>query len=82
MNGCHIVFVSNSEKAIIDQIVSRATSSPVLTIGDTEGYFNSGIGINFIVKDNKIRFEINNSSIMKSGLKVSSELLDLAISVK
>jgi len=82
MNGCHIAFISNSENAKVEDIVSMAMSSPILTIGDTEGYSNRGIGINFVVKENKIRFEINNGSIMKSGLKVSSELLDLAITVK
>ena len=82
IKGCHIVFVSHSENARIEDIVSKAQSSPILTIGDTKGYSSRGIGINFIVKENKIRFEINNGSIMKSGLKVSSELLDLAINVK
>ncbi|MBK9026161.1 MAG: YfiR family protein [Saprospiraceae bacterium] len=38
-------------------------------------------GINFFNQDNKIRFEINLTSVKNNGMKVSSKLLELATKV-
>jgi hypothetical protein len=37
-----------------------------------------GVLINFIIKQNKIRFEINENAVKKSGLQVSYILLNAA----
>jgi hypothetical protein len=48
-------------------------------ISETEGSGTKGSHINFIVKDGKLAFELNQMSINKQGLKVSIELTRLAI---
>jgi hypothetical protein len=76
---CHILFIGASESARLEPILRRAETAPVLTVGDTPGYAARGVGINLVIRDNKIRFEINRGSLEKHGLKASSEILDLAI---
>jgi hypothetical protein len=52
--------------------------SYILTIGDTKGFGESGVMINFLTKENKVRFEINLAAARRAGLKISSKLLSLA----
>jgi len=78
MPECHILFVNESEKSNVNQILLRVREYPVLVIGDTPGFAEKGVGINFFLQNNKLRFEINREALKKSGLVVSSELLNLA----
>lgn len=82
MPKCHILFVGQLENIQLNQILSRVHKSPVLVIGDSPGYAHRGVGINFIIKNNKIRFEINREAIEQTGLRVSSELLNIATIVQ
>ncbi len=82
MSGCHILFVGPSEQYRLGQILDRVKNYPVLVIGDTPGYAKKGVGINFVVRKNKIRFEINREAVEQAGLRVSAELLNLATIVQ
>lgn len=75
---CSILFISKSEALRLNQIISRVKGKPILLIGDTPGYADGGVGINFFSDGKQIRFEINKKVIERSGLRISSELLDLA----
>jgi hypothetical protein len=50
----------------------------VLTVGETEGFTESGGMINFVRQVNRIRFQINEVAAKSAGLKISSKLLSLA----
>ena len=76
---CHILFVSKSERNNLAEIVNKIEGKHILTVGDTRGFAKQGICINFIIVSDKIRFEINRKTTENSGLKVSSQLLKLAI---
>jgi hypothetical protein len=54
----------------------------LLIISESKKLFDSGTGINFLIQENKIKFEINLSSIENAELKISSQLLKLATRVK
>ena len=81
MSACHIVYVSKSEEDNLDEILMMAQNKPILLIGDTAGYAKRGIGINFIILNNRIFFEINREAVERSKVEISSELLNLAIIV-
>ena len=53
-----------------------------LIISEKDGWAEQGIHINFYIRDDKVRFEINVESLKKSGLKAESMLLDYARIVK
>jgi len=52
--------------------------SPILTIGESDGFLESGGIINFLMEDEKVRFEINNTAAKQARLKIRSKLLRLA----
>jgi len=82
LQGCHILFVSFSERFNVEQIVEKTKGFPILAVGDTEGFSERGIDINLLVFENKVKFQINKQCLDAKGFKVSSELLDLATIVR
>jgi hypothetical protein len=75
---CHLLFVCLSQKEQLKEIMDSVKSCPVLTVGDMDDFLESGGMINFIVEENKIRFEINLTAVRRAGLRISSRLLRLA----
>jgi YfiR/HmsC-like len=80
--GCHILFVGFSERFNVEKIVKQTRGFPILTVGDTEGFAERGIGINLLVVENRVKLEINKQCLDAKRFKVSSELLDLATLVQ
>ncbi|MCP4408632.1 MAG: YfiR family protein [Gammaproteobacteria bacterium] len=78
---CQALFISSSEKNHLPAILDKLGSHPILTISDTKGFAGEGSIVNFVTKKNKIRFEINLDASHRAELKVSSQLLELAIIV-
>ncbi|MCP5104453.1 MAG: YfiR family protein [bacterium] len=76
--GTHILFISKSEKKKLKEILAAATQHPVLTIADSDGFAKKGVHINFYLSKGRVNFEINETGIRSSGLKVSYHLLKIA----
>ena len=75
---CHILFISPSEKDDIEEILQALNGRNILTVSSIDGFVERGGMINFRVDQNRVRFEINQSSVERGGLKISSQLLKLA----
>jgi hypothetical protein len=78
ISNCHILFISSSNKDILNEILLRTRDRPILTVSDTEGFAENGVLINFYLTENKIKFEINERAVHNSGLIMSYRLLSLA----
>jgi hypothetical protein len=79
IGACHILFVSENAVDKLGQIETKTSGKPVLLVTDTPGMGTKGAVINFIEKDGKIKFELNESQAEKRSLVVSSSLTSLAI---
>lgn len=79
---CHLLYLRDTEAAERRRILDFVQKRPVLTISDKEGFVQEGGIIGFLRQDKKIRFAINRTSSLLSGLKISSQLLNLAIIVE
>lgn len=76
--GCHLLFLDDSAPAEGVAVASRLGELAVFTISDRGGFAAGGGIANFILVDQKVRFEINPSAARRAGLKISSSLLRLA----
>lgn len=76
-----VLFIPNEQSAVLPEAAALAKEKPVLIVTEKDGLIKRGSGINFIVVDGKLRFELNRKSLDAAGLKVSSSLLNLAILV-
>lgn len=76
-----IVFIANSERGKIDELIKRHSVKGVLIISEDDKGKVKQAGINLFNQEDKIRFEINLNSTKSNGLKVSSKLIELAAAV-
>ena len=77
LKGCHLVFISKSEKSRLTDIFDSLGSASILTVSETENFARRGGIINFYLDGNKVRFEINADAAQRKGIKISSQLLKL-----
>ena len=76
--NCDILFISASEREQLARVLEPVKDSSVLTIGDTKGFAQQGVMINFYMENKTVRFEINPKAAVRAGLKISSNLLRIA----
>ena len=84
LTQCHILFISefNSGHNSMNTIISKIGKYPTLIVTEKEGMAYKYAAINFVIKDQKMQFEMNKTNISKCGLKVSKYLQNLAIIVE
>jgi len=75
---CHILVVAESERKNLQNILTVTERLPVLTISDSPKFAENGVLINFFEEKNKLRFEINETAVLKSPLQMSFYLLNSA----
>jgi len=78
----HELFVSATEISRWAQIQAAIETRPVVTVGESPAFARNGGTINFIVQDDKLRFEINMTAAERSGVKISAQLQKLAAAVE
>ena len=79
---CHVLFISESEKRRLAEILASVRDLPVLTVADMAAFARSGGIINLKTVQNKIRFEVNLAAARRAGLRLSSRFLSLATIVR
>jgi len=82
LDGVHMLYVGREHAARMRQIVQLAQRRGVLVVTDYEGALDDGSAINLVVIDNRVRFEVSLDATEKSGLKLSSRLLSIAVWVR
>jgi hypothetical protein len=80
--GCHVLFVSASERQEVTQILATLARADVLTVSDMPEFVRLGGMLQFVVQGNRVRFDVNLAACEAAGLRVSSDLLRVASSVR
>jgi hypothetical protein len=79
---CEILFISSSESGGVKQILASVNKRGVLTVSDLPDFTSVGGMIQFVLRNNKTRFEVNLTAAEKAGLTISSQLLKVATAVR
>ena len=77
--SCQVVYVGKSKNKEFENIKSTTAGKSVLTVTDGNGLGQKGSCINFKVVDGKLKFELNQTSVTSSNLKIASQLTSMAI---
>jgi hypothetical protein len=77
----NILFILPDKSNFLADAVSKYKGKGTLIITEKPGLAKVGAAINFIIEENKQKFELNKNSATKAGLKVSSSLESLAASI-
>jgi hypothetical protein len=78
LTKCYLLFICSSEQKNLKEIIDTVKDHSVLTVGEMEGFLESGGIINWFVEEKKIRFEINTAAAERAKLEIRSNLLRLA----
>jgi len=76
---CNILFIPADKSQQLPDILTKVGTSSILVVTEQEGLGAKGSGINFITKEGKLAFEMNQAAMAKQKLKASTELTRLAI---
>ena len=79
---CHLLFISTSAKKDLSKILSITKNKPILTVGDTSGFAQKGVHINFYQFRKRLRFEINPFAIREASLSIAPSLLEIGKIIK
>jgi hypothetical protein len=77
--ACQLLFVGLREDDRSAALLRWARTRPVLTVGETTAFLREGGIVRLFRDDNRLRLQINNKSAEEAGLKISSQLLQLAV---
>lgn len=81
ITSCHILFVSFGKTNKMNDVKSRIGDKSTLIIGEKNGVISSGAAINFVIEQNKLKFQLKVANATNKGLKVSSSLQNMAMLV-
>jgi YfiR/HmsC-like len=76
---CNILFVPADKSAQLSDILTKVGANATLVVTEQNGVGAKGSGINFIEKEGKLAFEINQVALTKQRLKASNELMRFGI---
>ncbi len=74
---CDVLYVPASQTGVLNTVRGK----PILTVTDEAPSADTKGIINFVIRDNRVRFEIDEAAAVAAGLVISSKLLSLAVSV-
>jgi hypothetical protein len=80
LSNIHILFVGRAEIDRLNELLVQA--QPVLTVTDMAKGLPQGSVINFVVAENRVRFEVSLDAAKRSGLKIGAPLLSVAMRVQ
>jgi hypothetical protein len=82
MGSCHVLFVSTPTGGGLNHLLFRASSLPILTIGEDQRFLDNRGIIRLRLIDGRVRFDVNTVAAHRVGLRLSSQLLRLALEVR
>jgi hypothetical protein len=76
MTTYHIIIVSEDRysEENLQKINGYINLKPTLLITDKEGATKAGSGINFIIRNNKLAYELNKSNACHNGIKIGKQV--------
>ncbi len=76
---CHILYINGTDRQNWEPILGRFKDRPLMTVGDSHAFLQSGGIIGFLRTDSKIRFEINVDAAKRAGVKIPSKMIQLGV---
>jgi len=76
---CHILFVPFNRTKDMDAIKNKIGNNSTLIITEKKGALENGSMINFVIIEDRLKFELKISNASKIGLKIHSNLENMAV---
>ena len=76
---CHILFVPFSKTKQVPEILGILNGKSTLIITEKAGALDEGSAINFVILQDKMKFELKPENAVKFGIKFSSKLQEMSM---
>jgi hypothetical protein len=78
LGECSVVYIESDGDVIGIERRGDGERAPLLTVSDSRGFVRRGGMIELYMERNRLRFSINVDNVRGAGLRISSDLLQLA----
>jgi hypothetical protein len=72
---CDVLYFATDKLDVIRQGIGLSRGAPVLTIGESDRFLDSGGAVHLFLSDGRISFEVDLDALARSGVMVSATLL-------
>jgi hypothetical protein len=81
VDGCLVLYIPAERGPARRALIQRAASLPILTVSDDVRFLDEGGMVRLRVVSGRVRFDVNVEAATRAGLRLSSQLLQLALTV-
>jgi hypothetical protein len=78
----HVLFLGALDKAALQEVMAASRDQPLLTVSDSQEVYAMGCIINFVVADERLRFEVALKPAAGARLRISARMLSAAYKVQ
>lgn len=82
LGNAQILFVGPQYNDELRRIIAQVADRPVLIVTASDHGLEAGSCVNFLLIDRRLRFEVSTIAAEHAGLKISAELLSVAVRVQ
>jgi hypothetical protein len=76
--SCHALYVDDSQRNLVEEVLRRLDKAPVLTITDGDGLAERGLMIEIRKRELKLGFDVNLKVARRAQLNFSARMLKMA----
>lgn len=80
--SCRLVFITRHKQIFLQSILEQLDPYPILTVGDSDSFADQGGMVQFVIKNKKISFRINNVRANACKLHIAAPLLQMSTIVE
>lgn len=82
LKKCQMIFIGVKEQEQARALLSLLQDRPVVTVSDIPGFIDMGGSIEFVVKNGRLMFIINQTGLHQRSINVSASMLSLAVGLR
>lgn len=75
---CRVVYVARDAEKKLGPMLDSLRTRGVLTVGESDGFFDLGGMLRMLVREQRVRFDVNLGLMDEAGFQVSSNMLKVA----
>lgn len=79
MDSCTLLFFRASQSGRVAGVIRGMARSSILLVGEDSGFLNNGGMINLVLKDGKVRFEVNSLALDRANIRFDASFLSMAL---
>ena len=80
--GLHVLYLGGQDKAPLQELLAASRGLALLTVSDSDEVYAMGSMINFVVTDDRVRFDVALKPVAQAHIRISARMLLAAYRVQ